>query len=123
MNAITTNPIRKAALAVGLLVGFALGCDKPGNEETTDPDVQMRSVINPPQEPKDWCDVYSCEVCSPEGCPPGGHEVTYCCPHKGECTSSHQVPDGTLCPEGKFLVICHWGMTNVDGSFTCYDDA
>lgn len=93
-------------------------------------EVILRSATSTPGTPpatgttsaKHWCDVYTCKPCPREGCPPGGHEVSYCCPIDGECNSSHHVDDGKLCPEGKFLVICHWGMTNDDGTFTCFDE-
>ena len=70
------------------------------------------------RSPLSWCDLFTCEPCPSTGCPPGGEEVSYCCNSSGVCS---EVGDGVTCPSGTFKVICNWGMTNVDGTFTCYD--
>jgi hypothetical protein len=113
-----------------LLLVAVLACDtattatpapEPKPEATS-----LRSATapsGPPTRPAaNYCDLFPCEICPLGICPPGGLRVSYCCPNNGPCLSQHVVPDGTLCPEGTFLAICNWGVTNADGTWTCYDE-
>lgn len=89
-------------------------CSAPSASSSQPDALELRAAGGP----YDYCDFFTCEPCPRTGCPPGGHEVSYCCNSALLCT---QVADGTTCPEGEFKVVCNWGMTNEDGSFTCYD--
>lgn len=104
------------------LLGFTLalltpssGCDKP-KEPTTIP-VPDGAEFRSGGGPYDYCDLFPCTVCPISSCPPGGTEVHYCC-DEIDC---YEVAAGTTCPTGEFSVICNWGQTNRDGTFTCYD--
>lgn len=108
--------MRHVIFTFAALLAAVLGCD---SQTTTPSDASDSQSFR--SGARDWCDVYTCEPCPSTGCPPGGEAVTYCCPETGGCNASHEVPAGSTCPSGKFLVICNWGMTNEDGSFTCFD--
>ena len=71
----------------------------------------------------DACELGYCQACPPEGCPETT-EALMCClevspPSEQDCFALTDTIGE--CPPGSVLVECNYGISNPDGTETCFD--
>ena len=67
------------------------------------------------------CDHGHCVECPPEGCPETTESLMCCPPWSGEDDDCFQIIETTNeCPPGHDVFYCQYGISNPDGTETCF---